>query len=87
MSIVKKIFDLPNDQTMAFLNDWKLGGLDQGVITYVTKRLFMREDELAPVPFGFIKAQKEISFQKRIKSILKEIFPDPETLSRKLKRP
>jgi hypothetical protein len=87
LSIVKEICDLQDDHTMDFLNDWKFGGLDQEIINHVTKRLFMREDKLAPVPFAFINAQTEISFQKRFKRIFKEIFPNPETLSRKLKRP
>jgi hypothetical protein len=87
LSIVKEIFDLQNDHTMDFLNDWKFGGLDQEIINHVTKRLFMREDKLAPVPFAFINAQTEISFQRRFKRIFKEIFPNPEALSRKLKRP
>jgi hypothetical protein len=72
---------------MDFLNDWKFGGLDQEIINHVTKRLFIREDKLAPVPSGFIKAQTEKSFQRRFKNIFKEIFPNPEALSRKLKRP
>lgn len=87
LSIVRKIFELQNDHTMDFLNDWKLGGLDQEIINHVTKRLFMREDKLAPVPFAFMKAQTEISFQRRFINILKEIFPNPDALSRKLKRP
>jgi len=87
LSIVKEIFDLQNDRTMDFLNDWKLGGLDQGIINHVTKRLFMREDQLAPVPFAFIKAQTGISFQRRFKNIFKEIFPNPEALSSRLNRP
>ena len=72
---------------MAFLNDWKLGSLDQEIINYVTKRLFMREDTLAPVPSAYIKAQTEKSFQRRLINIFKEIFPNPEALSRKLNRP
>lgn len=87
LSIVKEIFDLQNGHTMDFLNDWKFGSLDQEIINHVTKRLFMREDKLAPVPFAFINAQTEISFQRRFINIFKEIFPNPEALSRKLKRP
>jgi hypothetical protein len=87
LAIVKEIFGLQNDETMDFLNDWKLGGLDREIIDLVSKRLFMREDKLAPVPFAFINAQTEISFQKRFKRIFKEIFPNPEALSSKLKRP
>jgi hypothetical protein len=87
LSIVREIFTLQNDHTMDFLNDWEISRLDQEIIHHVTKRLFMREDKLAPVPSGFIKAQTEISFQKRFNNIIKEIFPSPEALSRKLKRP
>jgi hypothetical protein len=87
LSIVREIFVLQNDHTMDFLNDWEFVVLDKKIINHVTKRLFMREDKLAPVPFTFMKAQTEISFQRRFNNIFKEIFPNPEALSRKLKRP
>jgi hypothetical protein len=87
LSIVNEIFDLQNGHTMDFLNDWEISDLDQEIINYVTKRLFMREDKLTPIPFVLIKAQTEISFQRRFKNIFKEIFPNPEALSRKLNRP
>jgi hypothetical protein len=87
LSIVKEIFDLQNGHTMDFLNDWEIGGLDQEIINHVTKRLFLREDKLSPVPSVFIKAQAEMSFQKWFKNIFKAIFPNPEVLSQNLKRP
>ena len=87
LSIVKNLFARQNDHSMDFLNDWKFDDLDQEVIKLVTKRLFMREDKLAPIPFALIKLQTEKSRPRRFKDIFKAIFPNPTLLSEKLDRP
>ncbi len=87
LSIVKEIFGQQNDHTLNFLNSFSLDHMDYEVIDHFTKRLFFREDQHANVPSGLIKAQTEKPYTRRLVSIFKEIFPDPEALSRKLKRP
>jgi Uncharacterised nucleotidyltransferase len=87
LSIVKEIFCEGVDHSTADLPAWEIASSDRVIISYVKKRIFLAKDKHSTVSPGFIKAQNATSKKMRFKHIVKAIFPSPQVLSDKLKKP
>ncbi|MBC2711367.1 MAG: nucleotidyltransferase family protein [Desulfosarcina sp.] len=87
LHVVKTLFADAIDDRIAFFDNLIIEPSDKAIAHRVVKRIDDMPDKHAPVPIGFIRADKTASYPDRIANIVRAAFPDPVTLSGRLNRP
>ncbi len=69
------------------LNEFTSECIDEEILRIINKRILIREDDLNLVPNPFIKSQVAPAFHEKVKTLLRNIFPNPETISKRYQVP
>lgn len=87
LSIVSEIIGNHDDVYHDILSGLAEGTLDKELVRLTNKRILIPEDAFPAIPNSFIKLQAEDTFQGKVKSFVREMFPDPEFLSKRYSVP
>jgi len=87
LSIVSEIIGNHDDVYHDILSGLAEGALDKELVRVTNKRILITEDAFPAIPNSFIKLQVEDTFQGKGKTFFREMFPDPEFLSKRYSVP
>ena len=82
LSIVKEFIGKHDDTFHNALSGFAPGRLDKEIIRLINKRILIKEDDLTVIPAPLIRSLVANTFREKLKILLREIFPDPEVVSK-----
>lgn len=87
LSILSEIIGNHDDVYHDILSGLAEGTLDKELVRVTNKRILITEDDFPAIPNSFIKLQVGDTFQGKAKTFVREMFPDPEFLSKRYSVP
>jgi hypothetical protein len=85
--IVREFIGRHDDIFHNVLSGFASASIDEKLVQLINKRILIREDDLTVLPAPFIRSLVANTFREKLKTLLREIFPDPEVLSKKYSVP